>query len=118
MSWTHSECYLAQHGEMERGDPMPSCQGQLIKAHLIPRQVLTREMPGDQAQFAIEDGVTWRPACGGLMGVSGHHGLFDSSRRLRLPPEAIPSSLIGFAREHGLLWWLIREYKGSWNEFE
>jgi hypothetical protein len=96
-------CYLAQHGVHESGS-MPPCDGQLIRAHLIPRQLLKRE------GLDHEDPRTWVLACGGPMGNAGHHGMLDQSRRIRLPRRAIPPLTEAFARAHDLTWFLDREY--------
>jgi hypothetical protein len=33
---------------------------------------------------------SWRPACGGITGIGGHHGKFDFARSLKVPRWAIP----------------------------
>lgn len=98
-------CFLAAHGVMEGGDKMPPCDGRLIAAHLIPRQLLKREGldHGDPRTFVL--------ACGGPTGCSGHHGAFDYSRRLRLPRSALPPLLEAYAKAHGLTWFLDRTYQ-------
>lgn len=96
-------CYLAAYGQWENG-PMPPCSGRLIKAHLIPRQIIKR-YGGDPL-----DPRSWVWACGGIMGNSGHHGSLDSSRRLRLARSAIPETTETLARELGIEWWLARTY--------
>ncbi len=97
-------CFLAEHGVMDHGDPMPPCSGQLIRAHLIPKQMLKR---------AGHDPMDWRSwvwACGGIMGNAGHHGMLDASRSLRLPRSAIPEVTEELATELELDWWLDRTY--------
>lgn len=84
---------------------MPACEGRLVRAHLIRQQVLRRVGFTD-----LWDERLWVPACGGPTGCGGHHGLFDVSRRLRLPREAIPRELDALAESIGLGWWLDREY--------
>jgi hypothetical protein len=101
------DCYLGQHGILEKGDVMQSCEGALIRAHLIPQQLLKRW----GHHHLVNDPATWVWACGGIMGVSGHHGLMDHSRRLWLPYEAIPSRTIECAKAIGLDWWLEHEYR-------
>jgi hypothetical protein len=103
-------CWLAKHGVMEHGDPMPPCAGELIRAHLIPRQVLNAELTRFDALQAIHDPRSWVWACGGPMGNAGHHGMFDTGRILRVPRTAIPSRTEMFAVEIDLTWWLDREY--------
>lgn len=56
------------------------------------------------------DERAWRWACGGPMGNAGHHGMLDTARTLRIPRHAIPAETEEFAVEHGLGWWLDREY--------
>lgn len=100
-------CWLAAHGVMENGDPMPPCDGRLIRAHLIDKQVLKRF--ADSGRL-IEDQRSFVLACGGPTGCSGHHGHFDYSRRLRVPFSALPKGTIELAAEIGLDWWLERTY--------
>lgn len=99
-------CFLAAHGLYERGE-MPPCSGRLIKAHLIPQQVLKREGVEDVWRDAW-----WVWACGGPTGCGGHHGMFDMARTLRLPRLAIPRSTERAAGDIGLGWWLERTYRG------
>jgi hypothetical protein len=102
-------CWLGEHGRMERG-AMPACDGRLRKAHLIRRQVLEREAPDADPW----DPRVWVFACGGPMGNAGHHGMLDAGHRLlRIPRDAIPPGTEAFAAEHGLTWWLDREYGPS-----
>src|SRR4051812_26964881 len=96
---SHVTCWLAPFSTRP-------CEGRLIRAHLIPRQLLKRE---GLARF-IDDPATWVPGCGGITGCSGHHGQLDSARTLRVPREALPEALEAFCADHGLLWFLDREY--------
>jgi hypothetical protein len=89
---------------MEHGDPMPECEGGLIRAHLIPRQLIAR-VGGRQL-----DRRSYVLACGGLSGLSGHHGMFDSSKKLRVAREELPPVLFEFADELGLGWYIERTY--------
>lgn len=98
-------CYLAMNGEIENGKPMPSCHGPLIRAHLIPKQRIRKVSGAD-----VWDRRSWVWACGGDQGCSGHHGMFDTSKRLRLPADRLPPGVIEFAAEHGLTWSLARDY--------
>jgi hypothetical protein len=82
------------------------CDGQLVRCHLIPRQLLARE--GHDA--LIEDRRTWVPGCGGPTGIGGHHGELDTSRKLRIPLWRIPTETLLLLEEIGLGWWLEREY--------
>ncbi len=94
-----SGCFLARFSDHP-------CEGRLIRAHLIPRQLLKREGFG----LHVDDPRSYVPACGGIMGNAGHHGQMDASRTLKVPREALPPVLEEFAAELGLTWWLDREY--------
>ena len=86
------------------------CDGELVRVHLIPRQRLRKELGLETAYVAVRDRATWVWACGGPTGIGGHHGALDYSRTLRIPREALPPLLEKFAAQHGLEWWLTREY--------
>lgn len=115
------------------------CDGALIRAHLVPKQLLRREFPEGVAMFdgawisvrelrrrvtpegranyrtrslreLHDDERSWVPCCGGPQGNAGHHGMLDQSRRLRIPRAALPAAVEEFAAELGLGWWLDREY--------
>jgi hypothetical protein len=101
----HDDCWLAWHAHVEHGDPMPCCSGSLVRVHLIPRQLLRRE------RLPQLDPRTYVYACGGPMGNAGHHGMLDGSRRLRIHYADLPIKVKEFAAEHGLGWWLEREYR-------
>jgi hypothetical protein len=83
---------------------MTPCTGRLIRAHLIPRQVIKR------AGGNPDDPRSWVWACGGVVGLGGHHGMLDSSRTLRLARAAVPGPVEELAYELGLMWWLDRTY--------
>jgi hypothetical protein len=91
-----------------------ACDGQLVKAHLIPRQLIKRELArGLSTRELAElcwDARVWVPMCGGPMGNAGHHGALDFARTLRIPRALLPVGVEEFALEHGLEWWLTREY--------
>ena len=93
-------CWLAKFR------PDVPCDGRLIRAHLIPRQLLKREGYAS----LVDDPRTWVPACGGPTGCSGHHGMLDTARTLRVPFSALPAGLHDLAAELGLSWWLERTY--------
>lgn len=82
------------------------CYGKLRKCHLIPAQFIKREV----GKSHIWDDRVWVWGCGGPMGCSGHHGMLDYSRTLRVPRERLPAGVEAFAVEHGVDWWLDREY--------
>jgi len=97
-------CWLATFGVVENGDPMPLCDGRLVRCHLIPKRLIRREGGREW------DSRAWVWACGGIVGNGGHHGMLDHSRTLRLPRSAIPAGTEQLALELGLIWWLEREY--------
>lgn len=101
-----SSCWLAQF------TPTP-CSGHLVRVHLIPRQLLKRELDSVTAQAAIDDPRSWVLGCGGPMGNAGHHGQLDVGRTLRIPFHALPDGTVELADQLGLLWWLEREYQGA-----
>jgi hypothetical protein len=103
-------CWLALNGHDERGRRLPPCDGDPVHAHLIKKQVLLRELPAEHSAAAYEDPRIVVVACGGPMGNGGHHGMLDQSKHLRIPRGRLPLELEEFAREHGLTWWLDREY--------
>jgi hypothetical protein len=80
------------------------CDGRLVKAHLIPKQLLRRE------RLPLWPDEVWVPMCGGISGIGGHHGQLDHSRKLRIPREALPAPTEAFAAEHNLSWYLDRTY--------
>lgn len=103
------------------------CDGKLIPAHLIPKQLIRREVcsarttcssgrwPVTVDQRAELARILWDvrvvvPCCGGPMGLSGHHGMLDVARTLRIPRDRLPAAVEDYAAEHGLTWWLEREY--------
>ena len=124
-----ARCFFAGHGP---------CDGALIKAHLIPRQLLRREyrygalLEDGQWRKAdryevyrygalLEDGQwrtaddlcddmrTWVPCCGGPQGVSGHHGQVDGYQ-LEVTRDMLPAAVEEFAEQFGLGWYLDRRY--------
>lgn len=87
------------------------CDGRPRKCHLIPAQLIRREVSSSSA--VVWDDRVWVWGCGGPMGNGGHHGQLDYSRRLRIPRALLPPAVEEFAAEHGLEWWLDREYGPS-----
>lgn len=100
------------------------CSGVLIRAHLIPKQRIRREVitarstgarwPANTAQRGELDRILWDPRCwvpmcGGPMGNAGHHGMLDG-RQLEIARADLPGELEEFAQEHGLEWSLERDY--------
>ena len=116
-------CFFEGHGP---------CDGALIKAHLIPRQLLKREfrygvlledgqwrkadryedryeLPWRTADDLCDDMRTWVPCCGGPQGVSGHHGQVDGYQ-LEVTRDMLPAAVEEFAETFGLGWFLDRRY--------
>lgn len=133
-------CFISTRGShwMNGQEPGP-CEGQLVRAHLIPKQVIRKAFPkgavrddgkwerinvaklGREAHDNLdlrsvkemqEDERCWVPMCGGMVGIGGHHGLFDG-HRLSLDRRELPEALEEFAAETGLDWWLDRTYGES-----
>jgi hypothetical protein len=97
-------CWLGLFGQLEHGDPMPACDGRLVRCHLIPKQKI-QHAGGD-----VWDPRSWVWGCGGPTGIGGHHGMLDHSRTLRLARHALPAGIEEFAYELGLMWYLEQEY--------
>jgi hypothetical protein len=92
-------CWVAEH--VQNSGP---CDGRLVRAHLIPKQLLRRE------RLFEWDPRVWVPVCGGPTGIGGHHGQLDHSRTLRIPREKLPAFVEQFADDNGIGWYLDREY--------
>ena len=106
-SCTRTGCWLAQFSDTP-------CDGQLIRAHLLPKQKIRQEINARRLTKAEKqelywDPRCWVPACGGPTGIGGHHGLLDGLK-LTVPRAALPEGLEEFAAELGLSWWLDRTY--------
>lgn len=99
-------CWLAANGKLENGRAMTPCDGRLIRAHLIKKQVVAR----CGSLVDLWDDRLWVWACGGPMGNGGHHGMLDVSKKLRIPRDRLPAAVEAVAAETGLTWWLDREY--------
>jgi hypothetical protein len=113
------------------------CGGPQQRAHLLPQRVLRKELGAEfsmrcptcgagprewcrgrrgarlkhlhPARAASWLEVVWDPRCWRWM-CERHHRMLDDSRRLRVPRWHLPPELEAFAEEHGLAWWLDREY--------
>ena len=97
-------CWLGAFGVMELDDPVPKCDGRLVRCHLIPKPLI------QQYGGKVWDRRAWVWGCGGPTGMSGHHGMLDYSRTLRIPRRCLPAGTEQFASELGLLWFLDRTY--------
>jgi hypothetical protein len=95
------ECFFAHLG---------GCEGRLVKAHLVPKQTLKRELrelpsgrwtTADERFAIVDDPRCWRPMCGGPTGIGGHHGAYDSYQ-IRL--HAWPEDFLEFLREYDIGW--------------
>lgn len=102
-------CWVAERAAKIGG--VGPCDGRLIRAHLIPKQVLTREIKPVCPRAVLWDPRVWVPMCGGPTGIGGHHGRVDG-RQLAIPRRLLPPELEEFAREHGLEWRLDHDYGG------
>jgi hypothetical protein len=90
------------------------CDGRLVKAHLIPKQRIKREVRvpvtvGYGINEVVWDERCWTWMCGGPTGIGGHHGAFDA-KQIRIQPWDLPPSLLEYAQEYGLEWCLERDY--------
>jgi hypothetical protein len=94
---------------------MPPCEGRLVRCHLIARQELERHpvfagLDVIAAHNFVYDSRVWVWGCGGITGLSGHHGAFDYARSIRLPRLSLPEGLEQLAGELELEWYLDRVY--------
>lgn len=96
-----TRCFLAQFSDQP-------CQGRLIRAHLLPKQLLKREIGEGWAKVA-DDRRSWVPSCGGLVGLAGHHHELDY-HSLQIPRESLPAGLQELCEELGLSWYLDRRF--------
>jgi hypothetical protein len=109
-------CWLQTHGLLEMHDKLVpvrlhpvlnACSGPLTRCHLIPRQLMRREIKDrHELDAAVADLRGWVPGC------LRHHDLLDRARRLRIPAENLPDTLWELAAELGdpFTFWLEREY--------
>jgi hypothetical protein len=87
------ECFFAHRG---------GCEGRLVRAHLVPRQAIKREVViVARRKRAVDDSRSWRWMCGGPTGIGGHHGAYDAYQ-IRL--HAWPEDFLQFLREYGIEW--------------
>jgi hypothetical protein len=86
------------------------CDGRLVRCHLVPRQVLRRELNASRA--VLDDPRLWVWGCGGPVGVGGHHGRLDSRGcdPLRIPRHRLPLEFVAWCEELGLGWYVDREF--------
>jgi hypothetical protein len=101
------------------------CDGQLVRAHLIPKQRTKKQFQRaggawhkfndkNHAFWVPLDELLWAPAsyrwvCGGPMGQGGHHGRIDG-RQIRVPRSVIPVETEEWAERFGLAWSLDHDY--------
>lgn len=90
-----------------------ACDGELIRAHLIAKQAIKREVfsalrAGGLGQAEARariagyawDRRCWVPCCGGITGIGGHHGKLDSPiDSVRLPRAELPEGVEEYALE-------------------
>src|SRR5438128_1186852 len=89
-------CWLRQFAPPE----LRECDGRLDPCHLIPKQLLRREL-GD-GTVGFEDLIV--PGC------RKHHRLLDEARRIKIPRKRLPARVEWFAEQAGLAWFLDFEY--------
>lgn len=89
-------CWLRKFAPAE----LRSCDGALDPCHLIPQQLLKRELGSRK--------VGWEMLV--VAACRKHHRLFDEAKRIRAPRSALPESVERFAEDAGLVWWLDRFY--------
>lgn len=106
-------CWMQEH----LAEPGP-CDGRLVRAHLIPRQLMKHE--GVPRRY-LADPRGWVLVCGGPTGVGGHHGQLDHSRKLRVARWILPADVEEMAVEMDALLgrepfgvFLDREYGETW----
>lgn len=102
-------CFFEKHSD---------CDGQLVKAHLVPKQSIKREL---YYRYVRETGMTkwdareksgtvawdprcWRWVCGGPTGIGGHHGQVDA-KQIEWGPW--PEDLLEFLAEYDLRWMAV-----------
>lgn len=85
------------------------CDGRLIKAHLVKRQVLRREFDKPTAKRLIASQDSWVWCCGGAVGLGGHHGRFDG-HRLRIPRHCLPVAFVDMMTAVDMDWYVDRYY--------
>ena len=101
-----AECFFAHLG---------GCEGRLVKAHLVPKSTLRRELlfrrglTEMQLLDAVWDSRVWRWMCGGISRLNGHHGQYDA-KQIRIPREQVPPDLVAFLAEHDLEWMVERYF--------
>jgi hypothetical protein len=113
------------------------CDGGLVRCHLISKDRIKKEFPHGAVFYEgtwlrqlpmdapldrhtpykrrslhalLNDPRVWVWGCGGAVGLSGHHGMLDSSRKLRISRYKLPPALEEYAAELGLGWELDRLY--------
>lgn len=108
------------------------CDGELIRAHLIPKQRIKREARAARAAqrrgeelsparvallarsipLLVWDPRCWVPMCGGPMGQGGHHGAFDAGGvgKLVIARADLPPAVEEYAEQYGLGWSLDADY--------
>lgn len=113
------------------------CEGRLQRAHLVPQSLMKRELGEEGGLVCARCGsaagepcrgrsgkalkgfhserrdewlrIVWDPRVWRLLCERHHHAL-DKTRRWRPQRWHLPAELEVFALEHGLGWWLDREY--------
>jgi hypothetical protein len=90
-------CFLAEHDPRAR-----MCEGRWDHVHLIPRQLIRREV-------STKSEVLWHPATW-VWACRRHHAALDVERSIRLKQDDLPDATRAFARVMGLDYFIEREY--------
>lgn len=90
--------------------PVSGCsQGRLDVHHVVPQQVIKREVHEEDVREALLDERNLIPMC------RRHHELYEN-RRFRFTREELPASVEAFARDEALEWWLDANYPNAGEE--
>lgn len=141
MSDVEPRCFFADWAVIPAtGEPMPPCEGALVRGHLISKHRLLKAFrkgawkdgahwspaPPFEAKTDVEtlegwtkltleeiqdDPRCWVPMCGGPTGIGGHHGMLDNANHdLSIPRLWLPWEVEEFAIEFRLERELDRVY--------
>lgn len=104
-------CWLADFSDTP-------CSGRMEKVHLLPKQIVRREVWRPVADGRVEAPDTFSATLRELVwdrriwryGCHGHHHDLDCTKRLVLKRSEVPASVEEFAREYGLTARLDHDY--------
>ncbi len=78
------------------------------QCHLIPKQVVKRELYLKRTDAELANAIIWHPAVW-VWGCRRHHGDFDN-HAFTLGRRDLPEAIELYARAFELEWWLDRSY--------